>query len=71
MIIGDLVKRRFPTGASRRRAERHGIVVEDIGMITQIPWQGDVSDRVWVLWPSKSKHVLEMRNGLGVISEAR
>ncbi len=70
MEIGDLVKRQFHTNASIRRAKAHGIIIAEIGLITQIPWQGAVSDRVWVMWPSKFKHVLHSRDSLEVLNES-
>jgi hypothetical protein len=68
MKIGDLVQLKFPTGASRRRAQSHGLPVDDIGMIVMFPWQGDRSDNVWVSWPSKPKHQLVMRRVLDVVT---
>ena len=71
MKVGQLVKRRFITGAERRRLQHQGIPVEETGLVVVLPWQGETSDNVWVMWPSKSKMQLMRAVRLEVISESR
>jgi len=71
MKVGQLVKRRFFTGAERRMAQHRGIEPDEVGLIVFLPWQGEVSDNAWVMWPSKSKQQLMKATRLEVVSESR
>ena len=71
MKTGQLVKRRFFTGAERRRFVHTGRDPDEVGLIVMLPWQGEKSDNIWVLFPSKSKPLLHQQARLEVISASR
>lgn len=71
MKIGQLVKRRFFTGAERRRFIHTGRNPDEVGLIVMLPWQGSNSDNIWVLFPSKAKPLLHQQARLEVVDESR
>lgn len=72
MKVGDLVRRRFITGAERRRAKRTmGISTNEIGVVTQLTWQGESGDNCWVMWGSSAKLKLMPARRLEIVNEGR
>ncbi len=71
MKTGQLVRRRFFTGAERRRFAHTGRNPGEVGLIVMLPWQGAKSDNIWVLFPSKTRPMLHQQARLEVVDESR
>ena len=71
MKIGDLVQRKFHTFAERRRAAMMNIDVDEVGVITQLTFQGENGDNCWVMWGSSAKLKLMPARRLDIVNESR